>query len=564
MESSSSSLTFHDLGLQESFLQALDQLGYQTPTPIQQKTIPLLLGSPQTEIIALAQTGTGKTLAFGLPLLHNITPDSDRIQAIVVCPTRELCVQIAENFDAVTRFTPHLRTVAVYGGTPIGQQMTALKRHCPQVLVATPGRLIDLMERKVVDLSTAKYVVLDEADEMLNMGFRDDVTEIFTYVPEDKSVWLFSATMVDGIRRLARKIMAKSPLEISVNVANTTNRNIAHRYFVTAPEHKYESLKRLLLSLSDFHVLIFCRTKTDTQTVARKLNNDGFDVDYLNGDMAQNERESIMDKYKKRQVNILVATDVAARGIDVANITHVINYELPTDVESYTHRSGRTARAGKLGYCFSLLVPSELFKIQRLNRTIGDTIQKQRVPTPQQLIEAMVENTKIRIKNIEQSSHPNQDKYVDCLVEALPQYDRRDLIRVLLTHFVSTKINEYEQKHDINLAEHELYSGAKRTWQKAWADREERRQTPRSKKPNRCGSSRMLSINVGRKDGWAKPDALNWLSKNLSMPKGVLGKVIIKHTATVFEVEDKFVPRVKKALGDKTVFGKHVHIGYSS
>lgn len=359
--------TFEGLGLHPRLVQATDSLGFTHPTPIQEQAIPVLLQGTK-DLVGLAQTGTGKTAAFGLPLLQLIDSAKKYPQALVVCPTRELCIQIVNEMELFKKFLSEIKVVAVYGGTPIGAQIRDLKRGM-HIVVATPGRLIDLIERKAVDLGQIQYVVLDEADEMLNMGFQDDIEFILQNTPQRDSTWLFSATMPPEIRRVSKKYMS-APLEITVGKVNTGNKNIDHQYYITSAQHRYEALKRLIDFNPGIYGIIFTRTKADAQAIAEKLTREGYDIDALHGDLTQQQRDKVMSDFRDKTLQLLIATDVAARGIDVQGITHVINYELPDDVEVYTHRSGRTGRAGNTGICMSILHSREMGKLRQIERMV--------------------------------------------------------------------------------------------------------------------------------------------------------------------------------------------------
>ena len=353
-------MTFEGLGLDSKLVQATDALGFTTPTPIQEQAIPVLLKGTK-DLVGLAQTGTGKTAAFGLPLLHLVQIQDKYPQALVVCPTRELCMQIVNEIEGFKKFMPGMNLLAVYGGTSIGMQIRDLKRGV-QIVVATPGRLIDLIERKAINLEQIKYVVLDEADEMLNMGFQDDIEFILQNTPKREATWLFSATMPAEIKRVSRKYM-KDPFEITVGKVNTGNKNIDHQYFVTNAHHRFDALRRIIDFNPGIYGIIFTRTKADAQNIAEKLTREGYDIDALHGDLTQQQRDKVMGEFREKGLQLLIATDVAARGIDVQGITHVINYELPDDVEVYTHRSGRTGRAGLTGLCLSIVHSREIGKL---------------------------------------------------------------------------------------------------------------------------------------------------------------------------------------------------------
>ncbi|TSA57587.1 MAG: DEAD/DEAH box helicase, partial [Sediminibacterium sp.] len=336
-------MTFEGLGIDARLIQATDELGYVNPTAIQEQAIPVLLSGTQ-DFIGLAQTGTGKTAAFGLPLLHIIDAAAKYPQALVVCPTRELCMQIVKEIELFKKYMTGISVVAVYGGASIGLQIRDLKRGV-QIVVATPGRLIDLIERKAINLEQIKYVVLDEADEMLNMGFQDDIEFILKNTPKRESTWLFSATMPAEIRKVSKKYM-KDPKEVTVGKVNTANKSIDHQYYVTTAQHRYETLKRIIDFNPGIYGIIFCRTKIETKEVADMLIQDNYSAEAIHGDLTQDQRDLVMGRFRKKHIHLLVATDVAARGIDVSDLTHIINYNLPEQIETYVHRSGRTGRAG--------------------------------------------------------------------------------------------------------------------------------------------------------------------------------------------------------------------------
>src|SRR6188472_233448 len=356
-------MTFEGLGLDSKLIQATDALGFKNPTPIQEKAIPVLLSGTK-DLVGLAQTGTGKTAAFGLPLLQLVESKDRFPQALIVCPTRELCMQIVNEMDLFKKFVTGMNVLAVYGGTPIGAQIRELKRGV-QIVVATPGRLIDLIERKAINLEKIKYVVLDEADEMLNMGFQDDIEFILKNTPNRQSTWLFSATMPAEIRQVSKRYMDK-PFEITIGKTNEGAANIDHQYYSTQHHNRYEVLKRIIDFNPGIYGIVFARTKADTQDIAEKLTREGYDIDAIHGDLTQQQRDKVMGLFRDKSIQLLIATDVAARGIDVTGITHVINYELPDDVEVYTHRSGRTARAGKSGISVSIVTPKESYRLKQI------------------------------------------------------------------------------------------------------------------------------------------------------------------------------------------------------
>ncbi len=346
---------FEELGLDAQIVNAVNDMGFESPSEVQEKAIPILL-EQDTDLVALAQTGTGKTAAFGFPLIQRINANSKKTQGLILSPTRELCLQITNELKNYSKYVKGLSTVAIYGGASISEQANQIKRGA-QIIVATPGRMKDMVGRRMIDISTIDYCVLDEADEMLNMGFYEDITDILSHTPKEKKTWLFSATMPKEVATIASKFMHK-PVEITVGTKNEGSKNVNHEYFLVGARDRYAALKRLADAHPDIFSVIFCRTKRDTQKVAEKLIEDGYNAAALHGDLSQNQRDLVMRSFRSRQIQMLVATDVAARGIDVDDITHVINYQLPDEVETYTHRSGRTGRAGKKGTSMVIITKS--------------------------------------------------------------------------------------------------------------------------------------------------------------------------------------------------------------
>ena len=441
--------TFEELGLEERLVKATSELGFVNPTQIQEKAIPVLLSGTK-DFIGLAQTGTGKTAAFGLPLLQVINENDKYPQALVVCPTRELCIQIVNEIE---QFKKHIRAVsviAVYGGTSIGQQIRELKRGI-QIVVATPGRLIDLIERKAINLEQIKYVVLDEADEMLNMGFQDDIELILKNTPQRESTWLFSATMPPEIRRVSKKYM-KDPVEVTVGKANTTNKNIDHQYYVVAAHHRYEALKRLIDFNPGIYGIIFTRTKADAQNIAEKLTREGYDIDALHGDLTQQQRDVVMGQFRDKTLQLLIATDVAARGIDVQGITHVINYELPDDIEVYTHRSGRTGRAGNMGICMSIVHSREIGRLRQIERMVQSQFYKLEVPTGKDVCRKQFFGFMEKLLQTD-ISHGDYETYLPMLTERFADVSKEEVLqRVAATEF-DRFLKYYENAEDLNIRE---------------------------------------------------------------------------------------------------------------
>lgn len=444
---SESKIHFQDYPLLNWVKDAITELGYVYPTPIQQQTIPLLL-EKDTDIIALAQTGTGKTAAFSIPLLHKIDTNSKHTQALIIAPTRELCVQISNDIKNLAKHQDKINVVAVYGGANIETQIRSLKKGS-QIIVATPGRLVDLIDKKVIDLSKIKVLVLDEADEMLNMGFKEDIDYIIEQTFGDKQTWLFSATMPPEVTRISKNYLNK-PVEISIGSKNASASNIEHIYFViNTNKYRYAALKRVIDFYPDIFGIIFCRTKADTQKIADQLIKDGYSADALHGDLSQSQRDFVMKRFRNRHIQLLVATDVAARGIDVDSITHVINYDLPDDLEVYTHRSGRTARAGKSGISIAIVTPSESIKIKGLEKFTKAKFHRMLVPTGIQVCEKQLLHLVNKIKNTQVNEDAIKD-FLPAVFERLNALSKEELIKKFVWEEFNRFYSYYQNMPDIN------------------------------------------------------------------------------------------------------------------
>ncbi len=501
---------FQALGLSKGLADAVQLIGFETPTPIQEKAIPLLLTGDR-DFIGLAQTGTGKTAAFGLPLLELVDENSSATQALVLAPTRELGLQIVSDLENYTESFKKLNIVAVYGGASISEQIRKVKRGA-QIVVATPGRLIDLLGRKAVNLSTIQYVVLDEADEMLNMGFKEEIDEILSKTPETKITWLFSATMPREVRAIAKNYMS-DPVEITVGDKNTGNVNIDHQYVVVHDRDKYSALKRLLDYTPEIFGLIFCRTRIDTQRVAEMLMKDGYNADSLHGDLNQAQRDKVMMRFRNRAVQILVATDVAARGIDVESITHVIHMNIPDEMEYYTHRSGRTARAGKKGVSIALVSPKEVGKIRQIEKTVKTTFIRTQVPTgpevcQKQLLALMKKVHDVKVNEAE------IEAFLPSVYEELKDITKNDLIKRFASIEFNRFLDYYRNAPDLNVSGQSSDRSAERY---STGDR--------------------FFINLGKMDNLEKADLLEMLDDCCGVGKKFVGKIDIKGAYSFFEVE---------------------------
>ena len=547
--------TFEGLGLHDNLLQAVTALGYTQPTPIQEKAIPVLLSGTK-DLVGLAQTGTGKTAAFGLPLLHLLKVEHRFPQALVVCPTRELCMQIVSELELFKKFMAGVQVLAVYGGASIGMQIRDLKRGV-QIVVATPGRLIDLIERKAINLEEIKYVVLDEADEMLNMGFQDDIEFILQNTPKREATWLFSATMPAEIKRVSRKYM-KDPMEITVGTKNTANKNTDHQFFITNAHHRYEALKRMIDFNPGIYGIVFTRTKADAQNISEKLTREGYDIDALHGDLTQQQRDKVMGEFREKTLQLLIATDVAARGIDVVGITHVINYELPDDVEVYTHRSGRTGRAGNTGICLSIINSRELGKIRQIERMVQVPFHKVEIPTGKDVCRKQFFHFMEKLLSAD-ISHGDYETYVPMLEEKFADVSKEEILKRVASKEFSRFLKYYENAEDLNVRsvqrDREAPSRGIRERIPISSDR-----SPRPSFSLGNGDFVKLFVNLGTKDGFYKASFLQFVLDMSDLRKDVLGKIDMKEMNSWIEIDKKSAPQMIRAIDGKNYKGRRIRM----
>ena len=525
---------FEQLGLDEPILRAITDMGFETPSEIQQKAIPTLL-EDDTDMVALAQTGTGKTAAFGFPLLQLIDTDSRLTQGLILSPTRELCLQIASELKNYAKYLPKVNVVAVYGGASIEEQARSLKKGA-QIIVATPGRMQDMIRRNFVDISHINYCVLDEADEMLNMGFYEDITAILSHTPKEKSTWLFSATMPNEVARIARQFMRK-PIEITVGTRNQASSTVQHEYYVVNGRHRYQALKRLADANPDIFSVVFCRTKKDTQAVAEKLIEDGYNAAALHGDLSQNQRDLVMKSFRARQIQMLVATDVAARGIDVDDITHVIHYQLPDEIETYNHRSGRTGRAGKSGISMVLVPKSELRKIKEIEKIIKQPFEQKALPTGIEICEIQLYHLANSLKNVE--VNPAIDDYLPAIYKELQHIDREELIKKIFAVEFTRFFNYYKN------AEVLPEEDAKE-----------------SRKGGDNGEVRYF-INIGERDGYDWKTLKDFLKATLNLGRDDVFKVDVKNSFSFFNTEADQVDLVMSTFADFKMDGRFINVEIS-
>jgi len=563
-------MTFEGLGLDARLVQATDALGFKQPTPIQEQAIPVLLSGTK-DLVGLAQTGTGKTAAFGLPLLQLVDAEKKFPQALVVCPTRELCMQIVSEVELFKKFIPGMHVMAVYGGTSIGLQIRDLRRGV-QIVVATPGRLIDLIERKAINLEQISYVVLDEADEMLNMGFQDDIEFILQNTPKRDATWLFSATMPPEIRRVSKKYM-QSPLEITVGKVNTANKNIDHQYYVTSANHRYETLKRIIDFNPGIYGIIFTRTKVDAQTIAEKLTREGYDIDALHGDLTQQQRDKVMGEFREKTLQLLIATDVAARGIDVKEITHVINYELPDDVEVYTHRSGRTGRAGSTGIALSIVHSREIGKLRQIERIVQNSFHKMEIPSGKDVCRKQFFAFMDKLLQTD-ISHGDYETYVPMLAEKFAEVSKEEVLKRVAAMEFDRFLKYYENAEDLNVRERSRDFGKDRKSDGAtktgWRQRsdggdpQEHGRTTRGREYAANGGGNgdyaRLFVNLGTKDGFYKASFLQFILDMSDLRKEVLGRIDMKEMNSWIEIDKRAAAQMIRAIDGKNYKGRRIRM----
>ncbi|MBT2161044.1 DEAD/DEAH box helicase [Zobellia barbeyronii] len=535
---------FEELGLSQPLLDAVKDMGFETPSEVQEKAIPLLLES-EIDLVALAQTGTGKTAAFGFPLIQKLDSASRTTQGLILSPTRELCLQITNEIQAYSKYVKGLNTVAIYGGASITDQARQIKRGA-QIVVATPGRMKDMISRGLVDITKIDYCILDEADEMLNMGFFEDIKDILSNTPKDKSTWLFSATMPREVATIAKKFM-NNPTEITVGAKNAGTSTVQHEYYVVGGRDRYPALKRLADANPDIFSVVFCRTKRDTQRVAEKLIEDGYSAGALHGDLSQNQRDLVMNSFRKKQIQMLVATDVAARGIDVDDITHVINYQLPDEIETYTHRSGRTGRAGKSGISMVIITRSEMRKINAMEKKIQQAFLSKKIPTGIEICEIQLYHLANKIKDTK--INKDVENYLPAINDVLEGIDRDELIKKIVSVEFTRFSNYYNKTKDIS-------SSDDRGRDRERGDRDRGENAPSN------GSVRYF-INVGEKDGYDWMSLKDFLRDTLSLGKDDVYKVDTKDSFSFFNTEAEHTEQILSFFTDFKLEGRFINVEVS-
>ncbi|AWG23420.1 ATP-dependent RNA helicase [Flavobacterium faecale] len=532
---------FEQLGLSESLLKAILDLGFENPSEVQEKAIPLLL-EKDTDMVALAQTGTGKTAAFGFPVIQKIDANNRNTQALILSPTRELCLQITNELKNYSKYEKGINVVAVYGGASITEQARDIKRGA-QIIVATPGRMQDMINRGLVNITGINYCILDEADEMLNMGFYEDIVNILSTTPDDKNTWLFSATMPAEVARIGKQFMT-DPVEVTVGAKNSGSATVSHEFYLVNARDRYEALKRLADANPDIFSVVFCRTKRDTQAVAEKLVEDGYSAAALHGDLSQAQRDGVMKSFRGRQIQMLVATDVAARGIDVDNITHVVNYQLPDEIETYNHRSGRTGRAGRLGTSIVIVTKSELRKISSIERIIKQKFEEKTIPSGIEICEIQLLHLANKIKDTEVDHEI--DNYLPAITNVLEDLTKDELIKKIVSVEFNRFIAYYKKNRDIS-----SQSG----------DRRERDSAPRE--GGNAGGATRYFVNIGSRDNFDWMSLKDYLKETLDLGRDDVFKVDVKEGFSFFNTDPEHTDKVMEVLNNVQLEGRRINVEIS-
>ena len=537
-------MTFEESGLKPEILKAIAEMGFETPTPIQEVTIPHLISSTQ-DLVALAQTGTGKTAAFGLPIIHNTSMQIKEVQSLILCPTRELCLQITRDMDKYSAYTPGFKTIPVYGGADITKQIRELKAG-GQVVVGTPGRVHDLIRRKILNVSAIRWLILDEADEMLTMGFKEEMDAILATTPAEKQTLLFSATMPLGISEIKSKYL-NNALELSVGKRNAGAENVEHHYYVVHAKDKYATLKRIADNYPDCYAIVFCRTRMETREVAEQFMADGYNADALHGDLSQAQRDQVMARFRGKQLQMLIATDVAARGLDVTELSHVINYSLPDDPEIYIHRSGRTGRAGKNGISVTIVHMKETGRLKQIEKLSRKKFERKMVPGGDEICEKQLFHLIDRVQNVE-INDSQIGKYLPQILEKFEGMSNSDIVK----HFVSLEFNQlldyYKNARDLNI--------------KAEVPRDP---FSRNDRGSERGGDRLkftkLFINAGKKQNLNASGLIGMINEFSGRRNIEIGKIDIQRKFSFFEIDSNYERDLVKALNNVVIEGHVISIG---
>jgi ATP-dependent RNA helicase DeaD len=545
-------MTFKELGLDEHIVKAVEELGFEKPSPIQEESIPLLITGDK-DYVGLAQTGTGKTAAFGLPMIQQIDTNSKAIQGMILCPTRELCLQITNELKLYAKHTKGIKVVAVYGGASISDQIREIKSGV-NIMVGTPGRTIDLMERRVLKFDEVKTVVLDEADEMLNMGFKEDITKIIEQTPPSKHTWLFSATMPKEVERIAKNYMT-DPVRVTVGTKNSSAANIEHQYCAVAGRDQYDALRRFIDVAPGMYGIVFCRTRRETKEIADKLMADGYNADALHGDLSQAQRDSVMAKFRNRNLQVLIATDVAARGIDVDDLTHVFHVDLPDEIESYTHRSGRTARAGKSGRSIALVSPSKASRVRLVEKQIGGKMELIQVPTGKEICFQQLMKVIQNVKEVE-INEKGLAPYIAQIHEEFADVSKEEIIERFVSLEFNRFIKDYEKARDLNIDMSTMRKGRER------GERGDRKRGERS--DNTTRNTNRLFINIGKMDGFEnKGQILGFICNQTGVDGNSIGKIDLFDSFAFIGVDDNVGNTLISNLNGRNIENRDIRIEFS-
>ncbi len=542
-------MTFKELGLDNNIIKSITELGFETPSPIQEKSIPVLLDTDR-DYVGLAQTGTGKTAAFGLPMIQRIDTSYRAIQALILCPTRELCLQITNELTSYSKYVEGVNVVAVYGGASISDQIRQIKKGV-NIIVGTPGRTIDLMDRKVLNFDTVSTVVLDEADEMLNMGFKEDINQILEGTPPFKRTWLFSATMPKEVERIANNYM-EDPFKVVVGTKNSSAANIDHKYCLVSGRDQYYALRRFIDYSPGMFGIVFCRTRREAKEFADKLMTDGYNADALHGDLSQAQRDAVMNKFRNRALQVLIATDVAARGIDVDDVTHVFHIDMPDEIESYTHRSGRTARAGKSGESIALVSPSKASRVRLVEKQIGKQLELVKVPSGNEICGQQLIRLIQNVHDIE-VNEKGIAPYVAHIHESLAEFSKEEVIE----RFVSVEFNRflkaYEKAGDLNIDPKKSRTRG--------GDREDSRGERSSRG---VANGNRIFINVGKMDGFEnKGQILGFICNQSGIDGNSVGKIDLFDSFSFLGVEDGIGEKIISKMNGKNIESRDIRVEFS-
>ena len=554
-------MTFEELGLKGGVLKSINTLGFETPTPIQEKAIPHLL-KEESDFVGLAQTGTGKTAAFGLPLVTKVEEGRKKPQALIISPTRELCIQITRDLESYAK-NSNVNVVSVYGGTDIKRQISDIKRGA-QIIVATPGRLVDLTNRRAIDLQEIEWVVLDEADEMLNMGFKEDIDHILDKTPLERNVWLFSATMPKEVAAIAKNYM-ENPLEVSIGHKNQTNENIEHIYFTVSERDRYAAVKRIIDFNPNIYGLIFCRTRRETAAVAEKLVKEGYSAEPLHGELSQAQRDNAMRRFRSKSIQLLVATDVAARGIDVEDITHVINYNLPDEIENYTHRSGRTARAGKHGESLVLVTPRESYKIKTIEKKIRTTFKKGTIPNAKEICEIQLMKLVDKVITAEVKEE-NIAEFLPAVMKEFDEFTKEEVVKKFVSAEFNRFIEYYQRAGDLNASagsdrgSDRDRGGRDRDRGRDRGDRDRGDRGGRDRGQRNDESKTRFFVNLGNRDGLNPGGLLRVVCDSTGLQSSNVGRIDILASFSFFEADNEHADKIIKEVNGTEYEGHKVNV----